>query len=382
MAKNGNKEHENRDLKILKHAVQDTNEGFVTIDETHKVVFFNKTAERIFGYSRKQVIGKDLNVIMSPACSRNHREAVERYVRTRVPSRIGHETEMVATRKNGETFPASISFSVTEVGGKIFFTGIVRDLTETKRLQEKILRSERLAALGQMVAEITHEIRNPLTMIGGFAQQLRRSIADETSLQKLNIITEEVDRLEHLLADIKEFYQVRSFVPEPVDMSKLFEEIRSMVREDCERKNIQMEIQLDERALMVSGDRGRLQQVFLNLVKNAMEAMDSGGVILIQSRLLGDEVEFIVADEGCGISEEDRERIFAPFFTTKKQGTGLGLCISKRIVEDQEGGSFSFESVEGKGTTFKVSLPVYRQTPEDAENSSKQVARTRNTLPA
>jgi signal transduction histidine kinase len=117
-----------------------------------------------------------------------------------------------------------------------------------------------------------------------------------------------------------------------------------------------------------------LQQVFLNLVKNAMEAMDSGGVILIQSRLLGDEVEFVVADEGCGISEEDRERIFAPFFTTKKQGTGLGLCISKRIVEDQEGGSFSFESVEGKGTTFKVSLPVYRRTPEDAENSSQQVA--------
>jgi signal transduction histidine kinase len=147
-------------------------------------------------------------------------------------------------------------------------------------------------------------------------------------LQKLNIITEEVDRLEHLLADIKEFYQVKTIVPEPVDMNKLFEEIRSMVREDCEGKHIQMEIQLDERALMVSGDKGRLQQVFLNLVKNAMEAMDSGGVILIQSRLLGDEVEFVVADEGCGISEEDRERIFAPFFTTKKQGTGLGLCIS------------------------------------------------------
>ncbi len=382
MAKRGNKGHENRDLKILKHAVEDTNEGFVTIDETHKVVFFNKTAERIFGYNRKQVIGKDLNAIISPACSRNHREAVERYVRTRIPGRIGHETEMVATRKNGESFPASISFSVTEVEGKLFFTGIVRDLTETKKLQEKILRSERLAALGQMVAEITHEIRNPLTMIGGFAQQLRRSIEDESSLQKLNIIAEEVDRLEHLLADIREFYQVRTIVSEPVDMSKLFEEIRSMVGEECEGKNIQMEIQLDERALVVSGEKGRLQQVFLNLVKNAMEAMDSGGVILIQSRLLGDEVEFVVADEGCGISEENRERIFAPFFTTKKQGTGLGLCISKRIVEDHGGSSFSFESEEGKGTTFKISLPVYGRAAEDAGNTSQQAEGARNTFPA
>ena len=152
----------NGELAVLKGAVENTNEAFVTIDRNHRVVFFNKAAENIFGFSREEVTGHDLDVIMSPTCSRDHRRAVERYVQTRMPRRIAHETEILATRKNGETFPASISFSVSEVEGEIYFTGIVRDLTETKALQEHILKSERLAALGQVVAEITHEIKNSL----------------------------------------------------------------------------------------------------------------------------------------------------------------------------------------------------------------------------
>ncbi len=360
MGSTGSKEDENRELMILKHAVENTNEAFVTIDQNHRVLFFNKAAEKIFGYSREEIIGHDLNVIMSPACSRNHREAVARYVKTRIPGRIGHETEMVASRKNRETFPASISFSVTEVEEQLFFTGIVRDLTQTQELREQVMQSERLAALGQMVAEITHEIKNPLMMIGGFAQQLMRETDDEKNLKKLHIITEEIRRLERLLADLKEFYQVRTPVSEPVDIKGLLEKVFSLVQEECERHNIQTEVTLDERALTVLGDRGRLEQVFLNLVKNAIEAMESGGKIWIQSRLSGDKVEIMVKDEGCGISEQDRDKVFAPFFTTKKHGTGLGLCISKRIIEDHGGSSFFLESEEGKGTTFKIRLPLYR----------------------
>jgi two-component system sensor kinase FixL len=371
MGSTGSKEDENRELMILKHAVENTNEAFVTIDQNHKVLFFNKAAEKIFGYGREEIIGHDLNVIMSPTCSRNHREAVNRYVKTRIPGRIGHVTEMVASRKNGETFPASISFSVTEVDDQFFFTGIVRDLTKTKELQELVIQSERLAALGQMVAEITHEIKNPLMMIGGFAQQLIRETDDEKNLKKLNIITEEIRRLERLLADLKEFYQVRTVVSEAVDMRELLQKVFSLVQEDCKRHNIQKEVTLDERALTVSGDSGRLEQVFLNLVKNAIEAMDSGGKISIQSKLSGDQVEIMVTDEGCGISKQDRDKVFAPFFTTKKHGTGLGLCISKGIIEDHRGSSFSLESEEGKGTTFKIRLPLYRGSRGDIAKYSK-----------
>lgn len=167
------------EFEILKGAVENTNEAFVTIDHESTVILFNKAAERMFGYSRDEVIGRDLGMILTPMCQDSHQQAVTRYMKTRRTKLIGHESELSVTRKNGEIFPASISFSVAEVDGKLFFTGIIRDLTETKALQEKLIQSERLAALGQAVAEISHEIKNPLIMIGGFAGQLLKKAADE-----------------------------------------------------------------------------------------------------------------------------------------------------------------------------------------------------------
>jgi len=221
---------------ILEGAIENTNEAFVTIDQNHKVLLFNRAAEKIFGYSRDEVIGNDLDVIMSLDCSRDHRNAVERYVNTRVPRRIGHETELLATRKDGEKFPVSISFSVLQVEGTLYFTGIVRDLTETKALQEKITRAERLAALGQVVAEITHEIKNPLVMIGGFARQLIQQAKDEKSLKKLNIIADEVSRLETLIKKLREFYLPRVLNMEEIDLNSLMGEVYSLIKDDCEEK--------------------------------------------------------------------------------------------------------------------------------------------------
>jgi two-component system sensor kinase FixL len=366
MGAKGNYSKQNQEMVILKNAVENTNEAFVTIDENHTVIFFNRAAEEIFGYSRKEVIGRDLNVIMSPRCSKNHRQAVTRYVKTRIPGRIGHETELVASRRNGTTFPASISFSVTEVNGRLFFTGIVRDMTEKQALQEQIIRSEKLSALGQLAAEITHEIKNPLMLIGGFAQQLIRVIDDEKHLQKLNVITDEVTRLEKLLTDLREFHLPKTIASEKVNLKELFQEIYFMVKDDCEKKNIRTELKIDDKALLVTGDRYSLKQVFLNLFKNSMDAMEHGGVFSIQTSLIGDQVEITVADEGCGIPEQDKEKIFSPFFTTKKHGTGLGLCISKRIIEEHADGSLSMKSKEGKGTSFTIRLPVYRETSEEA----------------
>ena len=367
-----NHRNQNQEMVILKNAVENTNEAFVTIDENHTVLFFNKAAEKIFGYSGKDVVGHDLDVIMSPSCSQNHRQAVNRYVKSRNPKRIGHETEMIATRRNGETFPAAISFSVTEVNEKLFFTGIVRDMTEKRALMEQAMRSERMAALGQLVAEITHEIKNPLMVIGGFAQQLSRVINDKKNLKKLNIITEEVKRLEKLLSDIREFHLPKTITSEKVDLKELLQEIYSMLKEDCERQNIHITLNIDDQAIMVTGERNRLKQVFLNLVKNSMESMEHGGILSIETVLSGNHAEITVTDEGCGIPEQDKERVFSPFFTTKSHGTGLGLCISKRIIEDHIDGSLTMKSTEGKGTSFKISLPVYKKTAKISNKHLKQ----------
>lgn len=357
--KGNRRDNENQELLILKHAVDDANEAFVTIDENHEVLIFNAAAEKIFGYSRQEVIGRDLDVIMSPTCSRNHREAVRHYLESKAPRRIRHSTEITAHRKSGETFPASISFSVTQVDGKYFFTAIVRDITETKVLQGRIVQSERLAALGQLVAEITHEIKNPLMMIGGFAQQLARNRDTPPDDRKLNIIADEVKRLENLLADLGEFYLPKLMVSEPVDVEALIYEVNNLIKADCEEKGIKTLIKLDDKADLVVGDIRRLKQVLLNLAKNGIEAMERGGMLWIETRLVGEQVEITVSDNGCGISDADKEKIFSPFFTTKHHGTGLGLCISKRIIEEHEGSSFTVDTAQDEGTAVKVSLPHY-----------------------
>jgi two-component system, LuxR family, sensor kinase FixL len=349
---------ENRRIAVLEKAVENTNEAFVTIDTHHRVVFFNKAAERIFGFKREEVVGHDLDVIMAPSCSRNHREAVARYLETGAPHRIGHDTEIIASRKGGETFPANISFSVSEVEGETYFTGIVRDLTETRALHERIVKAERLAALGQVVAEISHEIKNPLMMIGGFARQLSHETNDEKTLSKLNIIVKEVVRLENLLNEVRDLYLPRTLDKQEMDINELLKEVYDLVREDCETKNMQVVFIPDSEENLVTGDREKLKQVLLNLVKNSAESMMEGGKVSLSTSRKDNKVEILIADEGCGISEEQKNKIFDPFFTTKKGGTGLGLSVSKCIVEDHPESTLSFESEEGKGTVFKITMPL------------------------
>lgn len=354
----GERDDERRRIAVLEKAVENTNEAFVTIDSSHNVILFNKAAERIFGFRREEVIGRDLNVIMAPACSRNHREAVARYLETKLPHRIGHDTEIVATRKGGETFPANISFSVSDVEGKTYFTGIVRDLTETKALHERILQSERLAALGKVVAEISHEIKNPLMMIGGFARQLSRETNDDKMISKLDIIATEVGRLEKLLNELRDLYLPRTLDKQEVDINELLKDVYELVRESCEARKVKVDYRPFAEKMVVAGDREKLKQVLLNLSKNAVEAMPSGGTLILSASGKGKKVEISIADSGCGISEAQRSKIFSPFYTTKKDGTGLGLSVSKCIVEDHPDSTLTFESQEGKGTIFRMTMPL------------------------
>jgi PAS domain S-box-containing protein len=356
---------EDREVALLKSAVEDTNDAFVTIDEDHRVHLFNKAAERLFGYSREEVTGHDLNVIMSPDCSQDHRQAVERYIETRRAQRIGTHTEVAARRKNGESFPADISFSVSELDGRLYFTAILRDLTETKALQEQAARAERLAALGKVVAEITHEIKNPLMMIGGFAKQLQRSVADPKTQEKASIISEEVRRLESLLQELREYYLPKTLNLEEINVNELLHEVHALVKDDCKQHGITVELETDNRLPIIKGDKSKLKQVILNLVTNAIQAMDKEGTLQLQTRRIGEWAELTVADSGCGICADHRDKIFSTFFTTKKQGTGLGLSISKSIVEEHNG-TLTFDSEEGRGTSFTIRRP----TPRSAEVDS------------
>ena len=345
---------------VIKSAMENTNEGFVTIDRNHRIVFFNKAAEKIFGCNREEVLGHDLDVILSPGCSPDHRGAVEKHIKTGKSKLIGHAMELVAERKNGEKFHTDISFSESVVDGEPYFTGIVRDLSDTKLLLDQIKRAERLAALGQFVAEITHEIKNPLMMIGGFARQLLNQISDKKSRKKLQIIEKEISRLEILLKELGDYYLPKKLASEVIDISNLLRETCKVAEEDCRGRNIRFEFEEknESEVINVRGDRDKLKQVFLNLMKNSIEAMEKGGTLSVSIILRNGSVEILVEDNGSGISESDYDRVFSPFFTTKRSGTGLGLSISKRIIEGHDNGSLTFKAKEGKGTTFKITMAI------------------------
>ncbi len=349
---------EAEELSVLLLAVESTNEGFVTIDKDHKVLFFNRAAERLFGYSREEVIGKDLDIVLTPRCSGDHRRAVERYLKARRPKPIGHAKELTASRKDGTTFPCSISFSVARRKGKVFFTGIVRDLTHTKALQEQIARAERLATLGQTVAEISHEIRNPMVVIGGFVRQLSKIIEDPKAVTKLEIMASEVRRVEDLLLELRDLYLPRTLKKRTFDLAKLLEEVHALARQAGRGKNIRLSLETGSGPAFVRGDREKLKQVFFNLVKNGIEAVSEEGEVAIRSTVRGDRILVTIGDDGPGIPEEQASKVFSPFFTTKKEGTGLGLCICKRIVDEHKDCSMELTSESGRGTIVEIRLPL------------------------
>lgn len=372
MAPDNVDEKEYRDFKILSGAIENTNEAFVTINQKHQVVFFNKAAEKMFGYSRKEVLGNDIAMIMSSDCMEGHRAAVKRYLDTKKPRLIGHETEFVAGRKNGSTFPANISFSVTKVEGNIYFTAIIRDLSETKELEDKASRAERLAVLGQFVAEISHEIKNPLMTIGGFSRQLKRSINDRKNSRKLEIITEEVARLENLLFEMREYYKPRGISIEKVDLIQLLNETLDMFHDESEKRNIALEFKAVSEPLIAYGNKHKLKQVFINIAKNSFEAMKKDGKFTINAENHGNVTEITFTDNGPGMNKQVLDKVFTPFFTTKKRGSGLGLPLSKRIIEEHPCGAFEMKSKEGKGAVITITLAPQR--PENIINCDENAA--------
>lgn len=349
----------NREIEILRSAVESTNEGFITIDQDHTVVFYNKGAEKIFGYKSDEVLGRDLDIILTPHCAPRHHEAIKRYLKTKKPKRIGHVTELTATRKNGEKFPVNISFSTFELDKKIYFTAIITDLTEIRELQDRAKKMERLAVLGRVVAEISHEIKNPLMMIGGFANQLFRNTHEEKEKKKLKVILDEVNRLQSLLASIKEYYSPPPSVKERIDILRMLKDIYSLIKAECSERGIELNIDTVDNELYVLGNEEKLRQVIINILRNGMDAMENGGKLYIALQLSKNNIEIRIRDTGRGIPEKIQDRIFTPFFTTKSYGSGLGLGISKKIIEDHNG-SLSFETEQGKGTTFIIRLPLLK----------------------
>jgi len=359
-----------RHLETKESIINGISDALMLMDaRTYEILDVNKAFLDLYKVNYEQVIGKTCYEIihhLSKPCfqvSNNEPCPLKETVSTGYFSNAEH----VHKDPHGNNLYFEItSYPLKDVNGEVTrIIHISRDVSERRRaeedLKERLSKSEHLAALGQLVAEITHEIKNPLMMIGGFAQQLIQPVNEETKVKKLAIITEQVERLEKLISDLRKLYLPRAPSNEPFKLKGVLDRVYSLVKDECVKKNIQAKVIIDKNDLLVSGDSSKMEQVFLNVIKNSIEAMENGGNLSIVVKSSDERAEITVGDDGCGIPKEHMDRIMECFFTTKSYGTGLGLCISKKYIDEQKGSSVSVESEEGKGTTVKIGLPIYRR---------------------
>jgi phosphoserine phosphatase RsbU/P len=339
--------------KLLIHTCMD---GIVAHDMAGVIFTYNETAARILGYDPAEVIGK-MNVrdLYAPG------EAKKVEAKIHAPGNGGEgvlenfETQM--RHKDGTLIPIWISAQVfKEDDQEVGVMGHFRDLRERKRMEEELLRSERLAALGNMASHISHEIKNPLMLIGGFARQvLRDGALVPGDRDKLQIIVDEVKRLEDFLVEVGGYAKLSEPNLQPGDLNALIRELCQLLEPSLQENGIQLVLDLDPNLPQIDLDPVRLRQAVLNLAKNSIEAMAGGGTLTISTRSQAGEVSVVLADTGQGIPPEVLKKIFQPFFSTKPKGSGLGLAITRKIVEAHHG-RIAIESELGQGTRVLVAF--------------------------
>ena len=253
--------------------------------------------------------------------------------------------------------------------------------------QRELVSAERLVAVGEMAARVSHEIRNPLATIGGFGHSILKKPNDETSVtRKARVIVSEVARLEELLTDLLDMARARPLQPAPESLGEIVEHALLLAEADLRAYNVSVERELAPDLPMICVDRARLLQALLNTMRNGAQAMPDGGTLRVTTRLIadheeqGEKLQIAIADSGTGISERALKQVFDPFFSTKVSGSGLGLAVTRRIIEDH-GGHIDVDSAEGRGTTFFFMLPLQRaestdncRVPQSQEENAEEVA--------
>ncbi|MDP2167657.1 MAG: ATP-binding protein [Thermodesulfovibrionales bacterium] len=329
-----------RDLALFnKDVIEGMPSGLFTAEPGGKVLLFNRAAETITGIERAAALGRNISGIL-PFIDRL--EEAQRI-----------EGAVVSQGKN-KVIGLTVSKMHDASGMSTGFIGIFNDLTELKKMQEEIKQKERLADIGELSANIAHEIRNPLASLKGSIEMLREDTLPAGHKEKLmEIALAEMNRLNIIITDFLSYS--RPGAPEPVvfDLNQMLDEAVGMF-EQMEAQGVSFERKFSGR-LEIKADPQRLQQVFWNLGINAIEAMPDGGSLTIGTTNGRETVEVSFEDTGTGISPENAKKVFYPFFTTKNKGTGLGLSIAYRIIEDH-GGKITFQRRSGGGMKFKILL--------------------------
>ncbi len=343
---------------ILEGIIQSATDAIIVIDQSHRIILFNRSAERIFGWQAHEVLGKDLDLILAPELRGRHKKFIEQFLQTGRSPVLGQVLSGTGYRRNGQRFPLRISRSASRCKDSWIFTAILRDITKRKEMERQLVESQKLAAVGMAVSRIVHDIKNPLIAIGGLVSNLYRKEEDPRKKEKLALILREVERLQKLLQDINQFGRTLKLDLKEIDLRELCQEALKIYQARFKEKGIHVRFKAPDYPLKLHLDEMRFKEVLFNLMQNALEAMPQGGELELEIRPQEKEVYIFIRDTGPGLSEEVLKHLFTPFFTTKKKGTGLGLSISRRIVE-AHGGEIKGRNYQ-KGAEFVIILPLTR----------------------
>lgn len=335
--------------------------GIVTIDLQRRITSCNRAMEQILGVRAVDFFGRPLEVLFPPG------DPLYEMLQTSVQQEAGtRELDLEHPGGSGRKIPLrATTFSLrNEVGERVGAILLLKDMTELRKMEERVQRASRLAALGQLTQKLVHEIRNPLSAMDINLQLLQERCDDlrgedaETD-RYISIINAEVRRLNEVLRNVRLFAHPAPPDLEDLDLHQVIRQVISVLRGEAEQRKVEIIDHLQAQDSLVRADEDQLQQVFINLFKNSIEAMGEGGKVEVISRNTGKgkTVTVEIVDTGPGIHMANIRRIFDPYYTTKKKGTGLGLSIVYNII-DQHGGSIDVGSWLGEGTLFSITLPL------------------------
>jgi len=351
----------NSDLVVQKNFTENIfrsiSAAIVVMDERGRISNLNPAAAILWGTTLKEAAGKDISVLKGWERVANGREALER-------SMAGGEAVKLDAVALGEFSEPLVDLTITPLKGEASeLRGVLmigEDVTERVRTKQLLIHSERLAAVGMLAAQITHEIRNPLSSIGLNAELLEDSLRkrdDAEASRLLEAIQSEITRLAEITEEYLGYSKIPSIKFRELDVNETVESLAAFVGVELSKGNVTIKCECDKNIPLVNGDSGKLRQAFMNIVKNALESMKDGGELVIKTGSSGGWVRLEFIDTGKGIDEKLIPRIFDAFYSTKEEGFGLGLALTRQFIKEH-GGSIRCESVKGKGSVFTVELPV------------------------
>lgn len=356
----------------LRSILQTVPDAMIIIDERGRIESLSTTAERLFGYSLAEAAGRNVSLLMPSPDREQHDGYLKRYLTTGERRIIGIGRIVVGQRKDGTTFPMHLTVGELRSAERHYFTGFIRDLTaqqlaETrlKELQSEVTHMSRYTALGEMASTLAHEINQPLTAISNYLRGCQRLLdrleAGPTPMlrEALGKAADQALRAGHIIRRLREFVSRGEGDRRIENLAKLIEDASTLALVGVREAGIAVSFRLDPEAALVLADRIQIQQVLVNLIRNAMEIMmetaNERRLEIATVALAEDLVEVSVADSGAGLAPEVAQHLFQPFVTTKRQGMGLGLSICRTIVE-AHGGKIWVESRPGGGTVFRFTL--------------------------